>query len=560
MRLRPAYATAFVLTIVLAVAAGIAPIAGAADPPRLSVGAPPDVLRPGDTALVVAEVEGVAVCRLDLTPSGASAVRSSLVTASGANAISWTWRVPATTGSGTWSGDVGCWKDRKAEGVAPYKEALGGSVNGVAGRALDLVEDDAVAVSSKFADPRSGVEKGADWAQIVTAALGIPGLAFIGLTLVMTRRQMRAERTAQVLERYNTREFLDAWSAVQRFLYAPHEKACVERIRRAESASSSRASLLDEDRALNQPTEAMVATARVVRPAADTVTGASQAGLMSAANFYEETGALFNRREIDDTLVIRSFGQATAQALEAVWWWIGYQRDGRSVPVAPRLARRHETETYAEWERMVRKVLRKRPELRSRRMNRPGRNDVVRAICIPYERGRDASEGEWERCGDLSDAVGTVLRQPDGLERLSAALTQRLGDDAGPPNPSEWPKRTMLLPWWRDEIRAPRWPIAVTSRLGARLHGADHGNEDLEDHNLRLLQSAGSGLCGCAAPARRSRESTHASHFTSAIRRRHCSSIAGGRGSPRTSSRRSSRISLERPMRADHRAQIAPGS
>src|SRR4051812_31697808 len=105
IRLRQAYPAAFAVTLV-AVVAGMTPTAAAAKP-ELNLTEHPDVLRPGDAARVVAEVEGVAVCRLDLTVAGGAPAGSSPVRTSDAKAITWTWRGGPATGAGRRGGGGG---------------------------------------------------------------------------------------------------------------------------------------------------------------------------------------------------------------------------------------------------------------------------------------------------------------------------------------------------------------------------------------------------------------------------------------------------------------------
>ena len=197
--------------------------------------------------------------------------------------------------------------------------------------------------------------------------------------------------------------------------------------------------------------------------------GLSPGEVQSTANFYEEIGALFNAKEIDKKLVRRAFGQTLVQPYEANWWWIHYSRDGRSVPVRPQHVRDHESEHYAEWERMVRDIVRRRPEITRGPINKKGRDDCVRVICLPQfapPDERQASVDEWKACQGLSKAVADVV-QAGGIEHLATGLEAHVPQDAflG----ETVPARTMLVPEWRECVVAPRLPIRQAARLGATL-------------------------------------------------------------------------------------------
>ena len=115
-------------------------------------------------------------------------------------------------------------------------ERFEGSLAGGRGPAVLVARDAfAVGVTPREGDHRPAKEQGADWAQILTAVLGIPGLILILLSLRAARRQTRSERTSHVIDRYNTNDFLVTWTTVMEFLKAHDETVCVDNIRRWEA-------------------------------------------------------------------------------------------------------------------------------------------------------------------------------------------------------------------------------------------------------------------------------------------------------------------------------------
>jgi hypothetical protein len=449
----------------------------------------PTRLQGGDAAEVVARVDHVAACRLRLDVDRGGALTSSLAEPAGRADVTWRWHVPSRTGRSAWHGAVECWQTRDpiasgASVAAPFSGSLAGDR-----RPAVLVGDEAiaVAVTPREGDQRPGKEQGADWAQILTAVLGIPGLVLILLSLRAARRQMRSERTSRVLDRYNTNDFLVIWATVMEFLKADDERACVANVRRWEARKAADRTLLGGDEPPpDVPDDVLL---RVLSSGISRLVGddegerqaLSKSEVQSTANFYEEIGALFNAEEIDQKLVGRAFGQTVVQAFEASWWWIHYSRDGRSVPVRPQHVRAHENEDYAEWERMVRSVVRRRPEIPRQPLNKKGRDDTVRAICLPPFAPPDepqAPADQWAACQALSEAIGDVLRA-GGIEHLKNALATHVADDAR--LDETVPARTMLVPTWREHVVAPRLPARQVARLGATLDGR-HGDRGPAGH------------------------------------------------------------------------------
>jgi hypothetical protein len=118
---------------------------------------------------------------------------------------------------------------------------------------------------------------------------------------------------------------------------------------------------------------------------------------------------------------------------------------------------------------MVREIVRQRGELSLRSFNKPGRNDCVRALCLPLKYGPDATAAEWEHCKRLSRAIGDVLRKRDGLEILAAELVIADGEGEAPKPTEDGRERTLLIAPWRMHVRAPGRFTRFISAIGARL-------------------------------------------------------------------------------------------
>ena len=453
-----------------------APATAAEGNPRIVVLEHPTSLRGGDSAAVVARVDEVAECRLRIEADRGSVTTSSLAEPAGRAELTWRWRVPERTGRSAWTGVVECWptRDPIASGTSVVARFEGSLAGGRGPAVLVAGETFAVAVEPLESDDRPAKEQGADLAQILTAVLGIPGLILILLSLRAARHQMRSERTSRVLDRYNSNDFLVTWATAMEYLQASGESVCVKSIRRWEALKAAEPELLTSDDPVPEQEHDDVllrvlssGIARLLGDGEAQRQALSRSEVQSTANFYEEIGALFNTKEIDQKLVGRAFGQTLVQAYEANWWWIHYSRDGRSVPVRPQHVRPHEIEDYGEWERMVRAIVRRRPEIPRRTINREGGDDRVRAICLPPFAPPDkpqAPADAWEACEALSQAIGDVVRAA-GIDHLAQGLERHVpgGTSLG----EAVPPRTMLVPRWREHVVAPRLAVRQAARLGA---------------------------------------------------------------------------------------------
>jgi hypothetical protein len=429
----------------------------------------PADLRPGDGARVVATVSQVGVCRLALSLNGSPVAQSSLVTVDGSSRISWAWQVPARPGAAAWQGTVECWKDGAAVAIrsADARLSFAGTLRGRRADRPALVDRRGLTVAGiRRVAGRSLIQRVGDYSVPLGSLLTTVSLVLIWLGVRSQRRQSRAERLTRLAERSTEAEFAAVWSTIMGFLTAADERAAVAVIRAWERPTTSNDNLL-------------------VPPSAELEDGQPPSRLtrndvLAAMNFHEQRAGLFNLRELDDRHVMRSFGALVAQAFDVSWWWIHYRRGGARVAAHPLVTRARETESFAEWERMVRTMVRLRPGLTEIALNAPGRNDCVRALCLPP--ADSGSDAVWAEHAALSKALGDLLRHSDdvGLDALTRELEQRVGKVAAS---DKCPTRTLVVPRWRRHA-AP---------LG-RLRRAVAGRA------VRASRRSGLGLLGRLAP------------------------------------------------------------
>lgn len=413
--------------------------AGAATAPRLDVLSRPTDLGPGANGHVVVRTENLRVCTLTLQRRGGPRSASTPITVPPEAQLVWDWTVPASVRAGRWSGLIECSTSNTTGAArAGTVERLEGRVAGARRGTTRFVRRGLITATVTPAETRSLLERGADLSAIVAGLLGFPTLVLILLSLRATRRGTRSERTAGTTDRYIADEFTTPWDKVKPFLDADDEEQCLERIRCYEQAASNKDPIIGAD-------------------------SATRNDIDSVLYLHELIGALFNRGDIDHPLVYRTFASATVDALQRSWWMLHYLREGLCVPVRPHYVRDHEDEFYAEWERMARVILRKRPDVR-RRLGAAG-TGRVRALCLPEYKD---PHGDWDHCKALSKAIGDLLRTDPGTQRLRTAVSTEL---AGVPRPPQPATRTILVPEFETHIAAPARAVRYVTRAGARLDG-----------------------------------------------------------------------------------------
>jgi hypothetical protein len=434
---------------VAAAGAATAP-AAAGERPAVEIIHAPAALRPGDLAAITARTAGARSCRLRLAHSGSAPVVS-VVAVRGRSTVTWRWRVPGDAAAARWAGSVRCSAlaaaaDWRAPGVrvAPLAVAVTGA--GAGARALADVRGVA---AGAVADKASALNLTA-LAQLGVGVLGLlvaaAGLWYVGRQLIETRRNAQSDRTAQLLERYARREFIELWSRVGNgFLRAPDLRGCFERMRAFQQVPHAASALKLQGGARRPP--------------------ARYSEVWYTANFHEEVGVLYNVESVANEQIIRHFGATLVNNFDTAWWWIHWQRGNRAHSETYRIPAEHETELFAEWQRMVTTITGERPDLRPKA---DARGTWV--ICVPAD---DADAPEWDRHLRLSERLTAAAAN-------LAALTERVEGLALTPQapPEVYGDRVLcVMPWLEHEQHAADLQ-RLAAALGARL--ADNRLAELE--------------------------------------------------------------------------------
>jgi hypothetical protein len=176
-----------------------------------------------------------------------------------------------------------------------------------------------------------------------------------------------------------------------------------------------------------------------------------------AINFFEEIGVLFNLRKIDRDQVIRHFGSAFVSAFDRAWWWVHWRRHNRVMAAKAGEPAHNETETYAEWQRMVCTILDRRPDTAPE--GKPG--DKTWILCLP---GGRPSQADVVRHEQLSSALTGHCHDLTGLRA-------RLDGEFGPWQPAFAPVTGVLcVPRWDDrghQLELQRLACRLTAALAA---------------------------------------------------------------------------------------------
>jgi hypothetical protein len=424
--------------------------AQAAGTPSLPAPIAPRIVEHGGAAHVEAEPRQLDVCQLRLRHAGTRPVTATIRPGS-ASEVDWTWRVPAQARSATWDGAVRCWQELIGfgRGAPDLRQRFAVEVRGRRHGTLAIAAPGTMVtrLSDRSADTRASLEKWADWAQLVTAIAALVAIAFGLIPYLHARREAKRAESATIFDRLNSPEFVGRWSRILAFLRVADEAECVERIRRADAVPTGNHPLL---------------------PGRGGMESATLNDIVAAHNFFEETALRFNDGNLAQHLVSRGFAEIVNFACFNSWWWMHYTRRGHVAAQVPRRPR--EADELAEWEWMVRRMLR---QSGTSRRDLAGAGPPVRAICLPLTED-DAEVGDWAACGRLSRAVGDVMRgageekDEDGAKRLRTVLETMepdLGTAALPDAPA---RKTILIPPLPGLVTKSPLPVRAARAVGAR--------------------------------------------------------------------------------------------
>jgi hypothetical protein len=361
--------------------------AHAASPRLSSVDSPASAVQAGHEVRVVAHAKDVDICELRLTAAGGEPLDSALHHTGRADIV-WHWMVPDDAGTATWNGDVRCWEHESDLGspAADGQTAVRVEVAGKAGAAPALVAPGTLVAELRH--DKSFLEAAALPLQVLASIVAIITLPLLLGTFNFTRRHARSERSAEMFQRLNSRDYLDNWSRQFKYLRVADEADCIARIRLYEDVPTGNDPLFPADK--NDPKALSINS------------------IVATTNFLEEAAILFNAKALDKNLITRGFGDHLIDSYVELWWWIHWRR--RGSPAAAKALRPADDESgsFIEYERMVCDMLRRKRESADSLEKRCKRVKVG-ALCLPQS---DApTDAEWRQCAQLSVLIGSAVKQ-----------------------------------------------------------------------------------------------------------------------------------------------------
>jgi Lrp/AsnC ligand binding domain len=267
-----------------------------------------------------------------------------------------------------------------------------------------------------------------DDAADVGQAVGLIALVLLLLQIRRATRDVRDQRAVSYQERFGDREFRSLTSRALAFLDADDAGECVRKLR---AWATSR--WADEECLLRSP------PLNHARPAINDI--------QQTLGFFESVGTVFNRGDLTKDVIVNSFATVPVQLFTLGWWFICFRRDGKLF---------EETETFAEYEELVRYIREKRPAVDDAWQPKA----KIRVLCIPSA-FRDAPPSAWARCEALSSVLSDriVAASGDDIARFDRALTalSRAIDDLTARGPTGELKLTLIgIPSDLD-MTAQRW-------------------------------------------------------------------------------------------------------
>lgn len=258
--------------------------------------------------------------------------------------------------------------------------------------------------SVRTSEDKGWLDHAAAGGQVLAALAALLVLPFIAAQLLFGRHDARMQHTADLLSRWEARDFRMLRSRVKAFLEVADEAECIDKLFAWERVAHSEAAELPRGRGLAEGPLA------------------SQNDVDQVRNFFEDVAIRYNEGEIVREPVVASIGFAAVTEVLASLWLTHFERDGRSGKDYP---------LYREWEVMV-EDLRRGPKLNPPLPWRKPASTTADAIehlktvepeqhigviCLP----REEAEQEWALAKRLSLAVKDRSR----LERLVARIPDR---------------------------------------------------------------------------------------------------------------------------------------
>jgi hypothetical protein len=278
-------------------------------------------------------------------------------------------------------------------------------------------------------------------AQAIGPVIALFALIFLGLQIRGERKDARDQRAEGYQERMGNREFLQISTRTFAFLSARDAADCVQKLEAFVNAGWADNHCLPRTPRLDQALPAIN-------------------DIQQTLGFFESLGTVFNRNDLNRKVIVESFATFPVQIFAAGWWYVCWRRSGRLLG---------ETDVWAEFDLLVREILRRKPALR--KDAKP--NKRIRALCLPEDLA-GAPPTDWRRCEALSTTLSDrVIRAiGDDVAAFATVLNTllRTVDDVAAHGPVSEPLKVTLLAIPSDiEIQAGRWaPIHVRAEHAAR--------------------------------------------------------------------------------------------
>jgi hypothetical protein len=330
----------------------------------------------------------------------------------------------------------------------------------------------------------------ADWIGAIAEAITALTIGVVIVQLRDGRKTARIERTRGFQERYQSDAFDFASRRMIGCMNVDDTDGCIAVI----EACSNRADAIEQ-----------------VLPWPDQPSKASVRDVTRTLNFFEEMGAAFMQKQLDEKTLIASFSVPIGQVFFKSWWWICWERRGR---LAREIEDGFTEEGYVEHQDMVLALRKKNDSLVVDPLLQT--NDSIRALCLPAGSGENAHDPDddlaWAASRRLSAALSTLLVAadipsaqrgtiPNQLSQVSAALGKvpPLSEGSAGSPPRGWD--VFLVPKEIDQPCDEDWgeqrreanQIARSLGRFANYPSLETAVQRLEEMASATLAAAGSG-------------------------------------------------------------------
>lgn len=252
-----------------------------------------------------------------------------------------------------------------------------------------------------------------DWISAIAEGITALTIIFVIAQLFDARKTVRIERTRGFQERYQS----DAFDATSRRMIGCMGVESADDCVAVIEACSNRRDAIE-----------------LSLPWPDGPRRASVSDVTRTLNFFEEMGAAYSQKQLDDKALIASFSVPIIQVMVKGWWWICWEREGR---LAREVVNGVVEEGYVEHQDMALALRKENPSFAADPWLQT--NEKIRALCLPTGSGEPVDDPDdelaWRTSRRLSLALSTVIERADvqtapygavsaHLARVSAELEQ----------------------------------------------------------------------------------------------------------------------------------------